>query len=144
MDLPNFLLNDYNEMKLTTNQFQKFHKFVHFNLKLLKYITILLYIDSKYSTYKNIKADKLLVSKFQTPTEGQWISLLEQVLSSKENFYSKKHSLLKKRLSAKNIQEFNIAYASLIRNDKFHDDNLSCFDYFSRIISIKNKQISHV
>lgn len=143
MNLPNFLLNDFNEMKLTTNQFQKFHKLVHFNLKLLKYIAILLYTDSKYSAFKNIKADKLLVSKFQTPTEGQWITLLEQLLSSKENFYSKKYSLLKKRLSAENIQDFNIAYASLIRNDKFHDDNLSCFDFFARIISIKNKQISH-
>ena len=143
MNLPEFLMSDYNEMKLTNNQFQKFHKLVHLNLKILKYITIILYTDSKNSSFKNIKADKLIASKFQTPTEGQWISLLEQILSIKDNFIKKKKSLLYKKLSDENIMNFNIAYSSLINNEMYHDNNISSFDFFAKLITIKNKHISH-
>jgi tetratricopeptide (TPR) repeat protein len=143
MHLPNFLREDYDEVMLTDNEFQKFHKIIHFNLKLLKYITILLYVDCINGQYKRVKVDKLLAGNFQRPTEGQWLSLLELVISQKDNFYKGKNKLFNTNLSKEVINDFNIFYSSLIKN--FHNQkmDLSCYSFFIRIISIKNKQISH-
>jgi hypothetical protein len=127
MHLPNFLREDYDEVMLTDNEFQKFHKIIHFNLKLLKYITILLYVDCINGQYKRVKVDKLLAGNFQRPTEGQWLSLLELVISQKDNFYKGKNKLFNTNLSKEVINDFNIFYSSLIKN--FHNQkmDLSCY-----------------
>ena len=131
MNLPSFLEHDYKEMELTGNQFQKFHKLVHFNLKLLKYITILLYIDSSSSKFKTKKADKLIAINFQTPTEGQWLSLLELLLSIKSDHYKNKKTMLKTKMSDDLVGNFNRAYSSLINQSNYSQKEFCVFDIFS-------------
>ncbi len=143
MKIPLFLEQEYNEMNLTTNAFQKFHKLIHFNLKVMKYITILLYCDSSNSSYKTQKADKLLVSNFQTPTEGQWLSLLELLLSVKSDFFTSKYKIIKKNISDNLLKRFTKAFSIIIDNVLFHQEDISIYNYFNKIITIKNRHISH-
>ena len=142
MNLPIFLQQELQEVKLTSNEFQKFHKLIHFNLKIMKYIAVVLYVDTASSDYKNNKAEKVLANKFQTPTEGQWLSLLEQVISAKGNSFTSKKKL-RRSISSELINDFNHGYSIIIDNQSYHQSKLSPFDYFAKIISIKNKRISH-
>lgn len=141
--IPDFLEVDLNNFRRTNNAFQKFHKLIYFNLTILKYFVILLYSSSKLTEFKNNKIDKLLYNSFTTPTEGAWLNLLELLLSSKFIGIDNNDKIFNMNLPKKNALKFNQVYSLYIMNQIDYDQELSVKDFFKRIISIKNKLVSH-
>jgi tetratricopeptide (TPR) repeat protein len=141
--LPDFLETDHLNYKRTNNSFHRFHKFIHLNLSVMKYITIIFYASAKSTNFKIDKIDKAIFEKFSRPTEGSWLSLLELLLSSSLSTFESEAKSIKKKLSNKSANNLNIAFNLFMDSQLKETDSLNIFQYFQRVISIKNKLISH-
>jgi tetratricopeptide (TPR) repeat protein len=143
MNIPDFLETDFNNLRRTNNAFQKFHKLIHFNLMLLKYLVIVLYHSSKLTEFKNNKVSKKIYTNFTTPTEGAWLDLLELLLSNNFMGLENPNKIFNKNLNSELVHKFTQVYTLTIHNSIEHNHSLSIREYFKRIVSIKNKLVSH-
>ena len=142
-NLPDFLETDLKVLKRSKGGFHKFHKLIHFNLNILKYLTIILYHSSKLSEYKTNKIDTILYNKFSIPTEGTWLSFLEAILSGKFIGIENPKFIMNNSLSSEKSRNFNQVYSLYVTHTLEYDDKLIIYDYFKKIVSIKNKFVSH-
>ena len=140
--LPDYLNADYSNFKRTPNQFQRFHKIVGFFLTLQKDIAAIMYGASRISGYKNQKIERYLFDNFMRPTEGVWLSFIELLMASKfsEGFNISK--VLRQTISAHLSNELNDIYSNIIQS-KATTTNNNLYDVFQKIVTIKNRYVSH-
>lgn len=143
MNSPDFMKEAYNNILRTDNVVQKFHKLIHYNLFLLRYITALTYASLISSNTKNTTTERLIVDTFQRPTEGQWFTLLENISKKKNHDLSFIDNLLKELITNDSSKLFNSAYSFCIDNTFYKEDNITIYNFFKKIISMKNRVISH-
>lgn len=141
--LPDFLEVDFLNYKRTNNTFQRFHKFIHLNLSIMKYTSIIFFASAKSTNFKTDKIDKMIFEKFTRPTEGNWLSLLELLIASSLSQFDSESKKFKEKLDKKKVTNLSLAFNLLMDSQIKEIDSLTVYQYFQRIISVKNKLVSH-
>jgi tetratricopeptide (TPR) repeat protein len=141
--LPDFLQIGYFNYKRTPNPFQRFHKIINFSLSLLKTYTTIIYCHIRYTEIRNQKIEKYIFDNFQRPTEGAWYSFLEILITAKFDNNNDPRKYMRIKLNDNYNKSFNDIYKyafNLSENITFKN---TIFDSFQKIITLKNRLISH-
>ena len=141
--LPSYLQTDFSNFKHTINPFQRFHKIIYFSFSLLKTYVIITYCNLKTTEIRNQRIEKYIHDNFQRPTEGAWLSFLELLLSFKYNKETDPRLLFKTNISDANSKKLNEVYKVALNINEAIEQKNTVFSYFQKIISLKNRLISH-
>ncbi|MDR1912538.1 MAG: hypothetical protein LBQ52_09390 [Helicobacteraceae bacterium] len=141
--LPDFLQLGYANYKRTPNPFHRFHKIINFSLSLLKTYTTIIYCFFRYTEIKNPRVEKYICENFQRPTEGAWFSFLEILLSSKFDNDNDPRKYLQMKINDESNRSFIIQYKIALNLNENQVMKNSISDTFQRIITLKNRFISH-
>jgi tetratricopeptide (TPR) repeat protein len=110
---------------------------------LIKTYTTIFFCHLKLTELKDQRVEKFIFDNFQRPTEGQWYSLLEIVMSSKFDKDFDPRNFMRVKIDENYNKSFNDLYKFALKlpdNTVFKN---TIFDTFQRIITMKNRLISH-
>jgi len=135
---------EINQIKRTTNTVQQFHRTIHLIIYYLKYITVCLYALRNTKHKSSLEVCDYIISNFCVPSEGHWLSLLNKLLKQ-DDFYGIENlnKTFKKRIPDEIASGFTNLFSHAFCNDSYSNKGMNYLDFFEKIISVKNKLISH-